>query len=164
MDIRHYLNLGNLLVFVVVGSLIGYSPFSAGIIRRTKLATDSVARFLTRASILSLIIGLVCVAVYDRYQHFIPWSRIPVWFWYSVGIFFAGVGIKKYFNYLKSREMAVLYNAGWFALSGLLITVYETMHPVGIAGLIVTCLIIFLAVLVRYCYWKQLHHHAKGSM
>jgi hypothetical protein len=154
---------GHIIVFVVVGSLIGYSPMFMGIIRKTRLATDSLLRFLTRASLLSLIIALVCVAIFDYYARFIPWSSIPVWFWYLVGVFFAGVAIKKYIRYLKSREMTTLYNAGWFALSGLLITMYETMFTSGTSGIILTLIILFLAVLVRYCYWKQLHHHAKES-
>ena len=163
VDIVNNAYIGHIIIFIVVGSLIGYSPMSAGIIRRTKRATDTIVGFLTRASVLSLVIALVCVAVYDRYQHFIPWAQIPIWFWYAVGLFFGVVAVKKYINYLKRRELAILYNAGWFALSGLLITVYETMHPEGVAGIIITLLIIFLAILVRFCYWKQIHHHAKEN-
>ena len=155
------INLGHLIVFIVIGSLIGYSPLSAGIIRKTKRASDTIKRFLAKASVLSLMIALVCVTIYDRYQHIIPWSEIPNWFWYLLGAGFAGVGIRKYMTYRQCRLKTVLYNAGWYALAGLLIILYETMDPEGTGGFIITTIVLILATAIRFMYWKQIHHHAK---
>ena len=164
MTIVNNAYFGHIIVFIVVGSLIGYSPMSAGLIRKTRRTTDSIRRFLTKASVLSLLIAIIVVGLFDYYARFIPWASIPKWFWYIIGVFFAGVALKKYLKFLKCKERAVLYNALWFALAGVLITMYETMLNQGTGGMIITIIVILLAVLVRYCYWKQLHHHAKEKV
>ena len=155
--------ISQLVVFIVIGTLLGYSPFSAMIIKRTRRSSESHRWFFTKAALLSLLFALVIVSLNDLFYPFLPWGEFPRWFWYLAGTIFVLLGVRQFFIYQLKGGLSILYNAIWYVLAGILLTLFETKDPQGTANLTTTIIVIFLAVVARYCYWKNLHHHTKES-
>jgi hypothetical protein len=155
---KHY--IGQLVVFLVIGTLVGYNPMSAKFIKKILPVPEKSRRFLAKASLISLIIATLTVGIYELFYPLVPWEKIPHWVWAAVGLGFWWAAWKKFRNFHRTLDWTQFYNAAWYFLAGLLIALFETLDPQGLGNIFLTLVIVGLAVITRLFYWIELHQHA----
>ncbi len=155
---KHY--IGQLVVFIVIGTLVGYNPMAAKIIKKILPVPEKSQQYLARASVISLIIASLLVGIYEWFYPLIPWEEIPVWGWVLAGLGFWWAAWKKFWNFHQTLDWTQFYNAAWYFLAGLLIALFETLDPRGMGNIFLTLIIVGLAAVTRLFYWIELHQHA----